>query len=174
MHQHSHCYGKNSFMNVLFEHNWPVMRKKGPQTNIQPKSLIDQRKCWRQKNVGKESIQVFYRQFPMAIETISADFLQSSFPVFSFIFFCLFIVAWHWRGENQLESDNDGNGWLLFNARKIWLHKHRIDAIALNFHRNREHDMQPLHNRKDTVKKTMKNNTHYSICKDRERKTYDV
>ena len=70
----------------------------------------------------------------MAIETISADFLQCSFPVF-YLFFIYSSSQQQWRGENQLESDNDWNGWL-FNARKIWLHKHWIDAATLNFHRN--------------------------------------
>lgn len=77
------------------EHNWPVMRKKGPQTNVQSKSLIE-----KKKTKQKKSIQVFYRQFPMAIETISADFLQSSLPVFYFLYFFLFIVL-HCGGEKS-------------------------------------------------------------------------
>lgn len=50
------------------------MQKVRKKEKTASKSKYSEEKRWKKSN------QIFYRQFPIAIETISADFLWRSFP----------------------------------------------------------------------------------------------
>lgn len=148
-----HTHTQTVIGNIFFhewaaEHNWPVMRKKR-SSNQRTIQVIDRKE---KDETKKKSIQVFYRQFPMAIETISADFLQSSLPVFYFLYFFFYIysialwgrkISWNLITIEMVDCCSVPEKYDYINIE--WMQQHSISIVIKN-------DMQPLYYRKDTAK----------------------